>query len=299
MNINRINKQFLTNKKFLSYLILILGLFLLIIPLLFFLYKNTIVATFSNLNYEVGIKQPISDFTHELSVLDNITGTFPSNSNDPDLNLINTNDNPQLSPAQFNMYSTEITPLDWSLDLQVDQIIIPKDFIDLKYYDKWTSFYLDKKFLVHGISKLNKIYIPVISVQSALDPLEIKDIGNSNEYETPNKIVGYIPSTLYPEKNNLWFFGHLESPLHGEGSIFKRLPDIPNLLRSGEDLFIYFDDVDFIYKYKIKSTKVFHKDELTLYDTDSHTITLVTCIPRWIYDHRLVVTAELYSYAIK
>jgi len=298
MNINRIN-QFLSNKKLFSYLILLIGFCLLIIPLLFYLYKNTIVASFSNLNYEPVIKQPIPDFTQELIVLDNITGTFPSNSNGLDLNLINTNDIIQASPTDFNMYPTSIKPLDWSLDLQIDQIIIPKDFIDLKYYDKWTSFYLDKKFLVHGISKLNKIYIPSISVQSALDPLEIKDIGDSTEYETPNKIVGYIPSTLYPNKNNFWFFGHLESPLYREGSIFKHLPDIPNLLRSGEDLFIYFDDVNFIYKYKIKSTKVFHKDELTLYDSDSYTITLVTCIPRWIYDHRLVVTAELYSYAAK
>ena len=143
------------------------------------------------------------------------------------------------------------------------------------------------------------MYIPSISLESALDGLEINDVGDSSKYETPNKVVGYIPSTIASDKKHIWFFGHLESPLYGEGSIFKKLPEIPDLLRSGEDVFVYFDDEYFMYKYKIVSSKVVHEDELTLYDSDSYSLTLVTCVPKWVYDHRLVLTGELYSYAVK
>ena len=47
------------------------------------------------------------------------------------------------------------------------------------------------------------------------------------------------------------------------------------------------------FMYQVTSTAVVHRDDLSLYDTDDSTITLVTCVPRLIYDQRLVVSGKL------
>ena len=92
---------------------------------------------------------------------------------------------------------------------------------------------------------------------------------------------------------NTWFFGHLESPLKGEGNVFRRLPELANYLRDGEPIFVSIESDLVIHLYQVKSTSVIHKDQLQLYGADKVTISLVSCVPRLVYDHRFVVTAEL------
>ena len=277
------------------YTLMFVGFLLILITSVFLIYRNQATSGLSELNYDETIVINNVEYDTYTDRVDNDIDIVPDNltENQQTNNISSTN-----SPSKFSMFPA-INEQTWSLSLDKEELVVPNDNIDLQYYDKWTSFYLDKKFLVDGISKLNKIYIPSISVDSNLSGLEVQDIGDSNEYETPNKVVGYIPSTIEPNKKNIWFFGHLESPLYGEGSIFKKLPEIPDLLRTGKDVFVYFDDEYFMYKYKVISSKVVHEDELTLYDTDSYSLTLVTCVPKWVYDHRLVITAELHSYAVK
>ncbi len=277
------------------YTLMFVGLLLILITSVFLIYRNQATSGLSELNYDKTIVINNVEYDTYTDRVDNDIDIVSDNltENQQTNNISSTN-----SPSKFSMFPA-INEQTWSLSLDKEELVVPNDNIDLQYYDRWTSFYLDKKFLVDGISKLNKIYIPTISVDSNLSGLEVQDIGDSNEYETPNKVVGYIPSTIEPNKKNIWFFGHLESPLYGEGSIFKKLPEIPDLLRTGKDVFVYFDDEYFMYKYKVISSKVVHEDELTLYDTDSYSLTLVTCVPKWVYDHRLVITAELHSYAVK
>tara|TARA_B100001142_G_scaffold206167_1_gene204425 strand:+ start:400 stop:1287 length:888 start_codon:yes stop_codon:yes gene_type:complete len=277
------------------YTLMFVGFLLILITSVFLIYRDQATSGLSELNYDETIVINNVEYDTYTDRVDNDIDIVPDNltENQQTNNISSTN-----SPSKFSMFPA-INEQTWSLSLDKEELVVPNDNIDLQYYDKWTSFYLDKKFLVDGISKLNKIYIPSISVDSNLSGLEVQDIGDSNEYETPNKVVGYIPSTIEPNKKNIWFFGHLESPLYGEGSIFKKLPEIPDLLRTGKDVFVYFDDEYFMYKYKVISSKVVHEDELTLYDTDSYSLTLVTCVPKWVYDHRLVITAELHSYAVK
>ena len=144
-----------------------------------------------------------------------------------------------------------------------------------------------------------RIAIPLIGVDSAISELAILDVGNSREYETPKNLVGHIPQSPNPgELGNAWYFGHLESPIKGEGSVFKRLPEIPDLLRDGDDVFVELDAEDGrTYLYKVSRTEVMHQDELRLYDADSAQLTLVACVPRLVYDHRIVVTADLVGVA--
>ena len=145
----------------------------------------------------------------------------------------------------------------------------------------------------------HRIQIPMLRVDSDVSDLAILDLGDNRAYETPDNTVGHIPGTSDPgERGNGWFFGHLESPIRGEGNIFHRLPEIPGLLRNyvetGEDpVYISLTSADGEYLYVVTATQVVPQHDLRLYDSDAATVTLVTCVPRLIYDHRLLVTARL------
>lgn len=140
-----------------------------------------------------------------------------------------------------------------------------------------------------------RVRIPSIDVDSEVANLAIIDLGDNKQYETPAHVVGRIPETSNPgEMGNTWLFGHLESPIRGEGNVFRRLPEIPEILKNGDPVYVTVlneDGEEFMYQ--ITHTAVLHRDELSLYETDDSTITLVTCVPRLIYDNRLVVSGKL------
>ena len=140
-----------------------------------------------------------------------------------------------------------------------------------------------------------RVRIPSIEIDSEVTNLAIVDLGDSKQYETPAHVVGRIPETSNPgEMGNTWLFGHLESPIRGEGNVFRRLPEIPEILKNGDPVYVTVlneDGEEFMYQ--ITHTTVVHRNELSLYETDDSTITLVTCVPRLIYDNRLVVSGKL------
>jgi LPXTG-site transpeptidase (sortase) family protein len=139
-----------------------------------------------------------------------------------------------------------------------------------------------------------KIIIPAIGIDSEVIGLKIMQLGDSRAYETPKHVVGHIPETSNPgEKGSSWYFGHLESPIAGEGNVFYNLPKIPDILRKGQDVYVVVENGEASYLYRITETRVVHKNDMQLYDTDGPTIHLVTCVPRFVYDHRLVATGEL------
>jgi LPXTG-site transpeptidase (sortase) family protein len=147
---------------------------------------------------------------------------------------------------------------------------------------------------VGTLSGPTRIFIPSIGVNSKVDSLKILDLGDSRAYETPKHVVGHIPQTANPgEAGSVWLFGHLESPIQGEGNVFSNLPQIPDLLRKGENVYAVVENGQDSYLYRITETKVVHQDDLAMYDTGESTIHLVTCVPRWVYDHRLIVTGQL------
>ena len=148
-------------------------------------------------------------------------------------------------------------------------------------------------------TEARRLSIPSIGVDSDVQELAVVDLGNSRAYETPKNTIGHIPETADPgELGNGWFFGHLESPFRGEGNVFQRLPEIADLLRQfaevGEGaVYVMVESDTGEYLYEVVATQVVHADELSLYDTDGVYITLVTCVPRLDYSHRLLVTAKL------
>ncbi|PZC48243.1 MAG: Sortase (surface protein transpeptidase) [Chloroflexi bacterium] len=143
--------------------------------------------------------------------------------------------------------------------------------------------------------RATRIQIPAIGVDSDVRELRVVNLGTSAAWETPNQVVGHIPTTPnIGEAGRGYWFGHLESPIRGEGNVFINLPKIPDLLKKGEEIYVIFTNEDDIeYLYKVFNTTVVHQSELGIDRADSPLISLVACVPRLVYDHRLVVTAEL------
>ena len=145
-----------------------------------------------------------------------------------------------------------------------------------------------------ALEAATRLIMPSIDIDSTVKELQILDVGDSRAYETPDRVVGHIPETANAgETGSSWFFGHTESPILGEGSVFFNLRKVPDKLRSGEDVFIITETGQHQYLYRVISSQVVHQDDMKLYDTGQATIHLVSCVPRLVYDHRLVITGEL------
>ena len=147
---------------------------------------------------------------------------------------------------------------------------------------------------VQSVAPATRIMIPSINVDSIVKELAILDLGGSRAYETPANTVGHIPATANAgEANGFWLFGHTESPTLGEGSVFFNLRDIPDKLRRGEDVYIITDNGQDQFLYRVTSSQVVHQSDLRLYETGLATIHLVSCVPRLVYDYRLIISGEL------
>ncbi|MBN4064457.1 sortase [Dehalococcoides mccartyi] len=141
-----------------------------------------------------------------------------------------------------------------------------------------------------------RIKIPAISLDSTVAELAIVDLGDQKSYSTPNNTVGHIPETSLPgQQGSGWFFGHLESFAAREGSIFRHLPEITELIKL-DPVDIYLETPDAEYIYRVTRTSQIHQDDLKLSSSDDAQITLVTCWPPRVYDQRVLVDATLIAY---
>ena len=148
-------------------------------------------------------------------------------------------------------------------------------------------------------SPASRIIIPSIKVDSEVTELGLAFTDKGYAWETPKHVVGHVPTTPRPGAQGLgWYFGHLESPIRREGNVFQRLPEIPKLLEEytlngGEPVHIILESPDRSYLYQVYRAETVPQDDLHLIDSGNQDITLVSCVPRLIYDHRLLVTAAL------
>jgi len=138
------------------------------------------------------------------------------------------------------------------------------------------------------------ISIPSIGINSSVDELDVLDLAGGRFYETPVNTVGHIPTTAHAgEPGSAWYFGHAESPISGEGSVFYNLTELPGKLQNGEDVFIVSGNDQQRFLYRVTSTRVVHQNELKLINFGRGTIHLVSCVPKLVYDHRLIIDGEL------
>lgn len=165
---------------------------------------------------------------------------------------------------------------------------IPEGFIPILSTDLFQDF--------DPASDATGMRIPAINVNSTVQELEILDLGDQREYQTPDNTVGHIPQTSGPgQQGSGWFFAHLESFVAGEGSIFRRLPEITELIKQDPvDVYITTADIEFIYR--VTGTSQVHQDDLKLSSAEDAQIILVTCWPSRVYDQRVLVSATLIAY---
>jgi len=170
----------------------------------------------------------------------------------------------------------------------------PPDFQEQLLLQGFTPINFAQAIPVNGFAAATRLMVPSIGIDSSIKELAVLDLGGSRAYETPANTVGHIPETADAgEGESSWFFGHTESPTLGEGSVFFDLRKIPEKLRNGEDVFIITDNGQEQFLYRATSSAVVHQNDMKLYDTGQSTIHLVSCVPRLVYDHRLIITGEL------
>ena len=138
-----------------------------------------------------------------------------------------------------------------------------------------------------------RMRIPAIDLDATVSELELLDLGDSRAWSTPDKVVGHIPTTAKPgESANGWYFGHLSNFLSNEGDIFRRLPEIAAMIKNDPvDIFITTSNAE--YMYRVTQSELLHRDDLSLTETSDAQISLVTCWPFRVYDHRVLVSAVL------
>ena len=138
-----------------------------------------------------------------------------------------------------------------------------------------------------------RMRIPAIDLDATVSELQILDLGDSREWSTPDKVVGHIPTTANPgESANGWYFGHLSNFLSNEGDIFRRLPEIAAMIKNDPvDIFITTSNAE--YMYRVTQSQLLYRDDLSLTETSDAQISLVTCWPFRVYDHRILVSAVL------
>ncbi len=133
-----------------------------------------------------------------------------------------------------------------------------------------------------------RILIPSIGVDSKVVHLGIKEDKGKWVWETPDHAVGHHDGTANPkEGSNTVLSGHMSSPVKGEGSIFKRLPEV----KVGDR--VYVETALGVLPYTVDEIKLVSPTELwVMFPTRSETLTLITCYPDLVYTYRLVVTAK-------
>ena len=146
-----------------------------------------------------------------------------------------------------------------------------------------------------GLSPATLVRIPAIGLQSETIVLGTFTTDDGHlKFESPVFDVGIIPNHTNPgEVGNTWLFGHLESPLKGEGAVFRDLHKVHDFLRRGEPVYIIVDTDDGSFLYQATEFRILPQEDVYFWGSDGRTATLVSSWPRFKYDERVVVTAEL------
>ena len=212
---------------------------------------------------------------------------------------------------RFNVSAVEIVPILAKKEpVQALTLSVPSTLPEVSLYSGDAGFIptasgpeLPKGFALIDFSDENpltqassatSISISAVDIQASVVELSIQDLGDRRAYQTPSNAVGHIPETSDAGENgDGWFFGHTESPVLDEGSVFFNLQQIPDKLRNGEEVQIITDNGAEQFLYRVTGTRTVHEDDLVLERDGGPNIHLVSCVPRLVYDHRLIVDAEL------
>ncbi len=145
----------------------------------------------------------------------------------------------------------------------------------------------------------SRIVIPAIGVDAPAVELSVVWDGESRLWQRPKNSVGHHQGTANPgEIGNSVMSGHINSPIRGEGKVFQRLPEIPQLIKNAAVVEVFVYTPAKTYVYQVVKTDVLKPEDLNVFATsDKPTLTLITCVPDLVFSDRLVVTALLVKVA--
>lgn len=137
-----------------------------------------------------------------------------------------------------------------------------------------------------------RLVIPAIQVDSPVVHVGQEMVDGVLTWERPKFAVGHLAGTAQPgEQGNAVMAGHILTL--GEGSVFRRLPEIPSLLEQGLPVGIWVYTPQGTYLYWAQETLVVEPEDTWVVEpTSEPTLTLITCVPSWNPTHRLVVIAR-------
>lgn len=143
-----------------------------------------------------------------------------------------------------------------------------------------TALPADLKPLKVTIETINLFNAPIVPTGTKVDNGELV-------WDVADHAVGYLLGTGLPgQPGNLVLSGHISAPVSGQGNIFHNLPELANKLGSRVGVMAA-DNV--WYYYSVSGTDVVLPTEnWVLNPTPAPTITLLTCYPDGVYDHRFV-----------
>jgi len=133
----------------------------------------------------------------------------------------------------------------------------------------------------------NRIVIGSIELDAKVVELGTHEERGQLVWDTAAHAVGWYRTTALPgQGGNIVMSGHISSPLRGEGSIFRRLPEV----KIGDTVLL--ETPDGQYRYAVFSREIVPPTAVgVMSPTPSETLTLITCYPDLVYSHRLVVQA--------
>jgi LPXTG-site transpeptidase (sortase) family protein len=131
------------------------------------------------------------------------------------------------------------------------------------------------------------IVIPSLDVDSKVVEVQTEVRDGEIIWRTASHAVGHHKGTADPgEKGNMVLTGHIRNLT--EGMVFNRLPEI----QPGDEVYVFSESGRFVYQ--VVRTQVVLPTQTNVMDsTPDATATLITCVPDWVYSHRLIVTTKL------
>lgn len=171
----------------------------------------------------------------------------------------------------------------------------PPNFQDYRYVD-WATL----PQTVEELPLATRIVIPAIGVDSTIKELGIVMEDGKAVWQRPINTVGHHIGTPNPGSlGNVVLSGHRSSPIRGEGAVFRKLGEVPKLLKqqlegAGDpiDIFVYTSEKGYVYR--AIGSEVLKPEQVDVFKpTPEPTLTLITCTPDLIYSDRLIITAWL------
>jgi LPXTG-site transpeptidase (sortase) family protein len=133
-----------------------------------------------------------------------------------------------------------------------------------------------------------RISIASINLDSRVIELGTREENGQLVWETAAHAVGWYRTSAVPgQGGNIVMSGHISSPLKGEGSIFRRLPEV----KLGDIVTV--ETAAGEYSFQVFAREiVLPSAVVVMAPTPTETLTLITCYPDLIYSHRLIVQAR-------